>query len=231
ARTQGDLAVFATDFFKAPHFGGFREVMDHPLLLDMAIHAFDSARFVLGAEPVAVYCEEYNPSWSWYKGDAATSAVFEMTGQVRYVYSGSWCSPGLETSWNGQWRLSGEHGSARWDGDSMPVVESKPAAPPAPHVDPGEGISGALRNFLQTLHQHDPPMGEVHENVMSLVMVEAAIESAEHGARVWVDDVLERAHQQAIAEETHPRVRERLQSWTNLRNVLGQAGRMSPILH
>ena len=231
ARTLGDLAVLTTEFFKAPHFGGFREVMDHPLLLDMAIHAFDSARFVLGAEPVAVYCEEHNPSWSWYNGNAATSAIFEMTGQARYVYSGSWCSPGLETSWNGQWRLSGEYGSAYWDGESMPVMERDPAVPPAAHADPGEGINGALTSFLQTLYQPHPPMGEVHENVMSLVMVEAAIESAERGARVWVDEVLERAHQQAIAEETHPQVREQLKSWTDLRKVLGQAGRTSPILH
>src|SRR5690606_15374997 len=94
ARTLGDLGVLTTEFFKAPRFGGFREEMPHPLLIDMAIHPFDSARFLLDAEPVSVYCEEYNPSWSWYSGDAAAAAVFEMTGGVRYVYTGSWCSPG-----------------------------------------------------------------------------------------------------------------------------------------
>ena len=35
------------DFFVPPHFGGFREEMDHVLLLDMAIHTFDSARFLV----------------------------------------------------------------------------------------------------------------------------------------------------------------------------------------
>lgn len=35
--------------------------MDHPLLLDMAVHAFDAARWFLGADPVGVYCEEFNP--------------------------------------------------------------------------------------------------------------------------------------------------------------------------
>lgn len=64
----GHIGVATTEFFKAPHFGGFREEMEHPLLLDMAIHPFDSARFVLDADPVAVYCEEYNPAWSWYRG-------------------------------------------------------------------------------------------------------------------------------------------------------------------
>ena len=32
-----------TAFFKAPHFGGFREQMAYPLLVDMAIHQFDLA--------------------------------------------------------------------------------------------------------------------------------------------------------------------------------------------
>ena len=59
------------EFFKAPHFGGFREEMAHPLLVDMAIHAFDAARYLLGADPVSVYCEAFNPAWSWYAGDAA----------------------------------------------------------------------------------------------------------------------------------------------------------------
>ncbi len=39
------------DFFIAPHFGGFREEMGHVLLLDMAIHTFDAARFMVNGEP------------------------------------------------------------------------------------------------------------------------------------------------------------------------------------
>ena len=39
------------DFFVPPHFGGFREEMDHVLLLDMAIHTFDAARFLVGPRP------------------------------------------------------------------------------------------------------------------------------------------------------------------------------------
>src|SRR5690242_5523192 len=44
----GQVAVATTQFFRAPHFGGFREEMANPLLVDMAIHPFDSARYVLG---------------------------------------------------------------------------------------------------------------------------------------------------------------------------------------
>ena len=39
------------DFFVAPHFGGFREEMRHVLLLDMAIHTFDAARYMVNGDP------------------------------------------------------------------------------------------------------------------------------------------------------------------------------------
>ncbi|WP_432496841.1 Gfo/Idh/MocA family protein [Kineococcus gypseus] len=221
ARVLGELGVLTTEFFKAPRFGGFREEMDHPLLLDMAIHPFDTARFLLGAEPVSVYCEEFNPPWSWYGGDAAATAVFEMTGGVRYVYTGSWCSPGQETSWNGAWRLSGAAGTARWDGEAPPVLETTSGAEPAPSADPGLEIAGSLRAFARALRTGTAPAsGEVHENVLSLAMVEAAVASAATGARVLVDDVLARAHERALAAERREDVRAVLASWTSVRAAL-----------
>ena len=53
------------DFFVAPHFGGFREEMHHVLLLDMAIHTFDAARYMVNGEPESVYCQEWEPKNSW----------------------------------------------------------------------------------------------------------------------------------------------------------------------
>ncbi|WP_425560187.1 Gfo/Idh/MocA family protein, partial [Kineococcus glutinatus] len=224
-RGLGAPGVLTTEFFKAPHFGGFREEMAHPLLLDMAIHPFDSARFLLGEEPVSVYCEEFNPPWSWYAGDAAATAVFEMTGGVRYVYTGSWCSSGAETSWNGSWRLSAERGTVRWDGEEAPVVDGDPLPAAAggdgvAPVPPGHEIAGSLREFATALRTGGTPMGEVHANVLSLAMVEAAVTSAATGARVLVDDVLERAHAEAVAAETHPQVAQVLRSWSSVRGVL-----------
>ena len=147
-----------------------------------------------------------------------------MEGGARYNYNGTWCGPGAETSWNGAWRVSGARGTARWDGDSEPVLDAEVAAterPPSPY----SGIAGSLQVFCEALRTGEPPMGEVHENIMSLAMVEAAVESAATGQRVLLDDVLARAHEQALAEEAHPRVKETLASWTSPRSVLtGAAG-------
>ena len=218
------IGSVTTEFYKAPHFGGFRDEMAHPLLVDMAIHPFDSVRYLLGTEPVSAYCEEWNPAWSWYAGDASATALFEMETGARYTYTGSWCAPGAETSWNGSWRLSGARGTARWDGDDEPVMDADVAPTERPR-SPYSGIGGALQVFCEALRSGERPMGEVHENVMSLAMVESAVESAATGRRVLVDDVLDRAHERALAEETHQDVRDVLTSWTSVRSALAEPSR------
>ncbi|MDR6507914.1 Gfo/Idh/MocA family oxidoreductase [Arthrobacter oryzae] len=226
AASLGSVGIISAEFFKAPHFGGFRDAMDHPLLLDMAIHQFDMARFLLDADPVSVFCEEYNPSWSWYRGDAGASAIFEMTGGERFVFTGSWCSPGQETSWNASWRISGEHGTVLWDGDNDPTletVESMGATVAANSQDPGQEIAGSLREFVAALRAGSNPMGQVHRNIMSLAMVEAAVLSASSGTRVSVDALLEESYRQAILAERDPGALEVLKSWPSARTALSAA--------
>ncbi|MFJ8545042.1 Gfo/Idh/MocA family protein [Streptomyces sp. NPDC093586] len=227
ARLLGRPGILTTDFFRAPRFGGFRETMAHPLLLDMAIHAFDTARWLLDAEPVSVRCEAYNPSWSWYAGDAAATAVFEMTGGIRYVYNGSWCSGGLETSWNGVWRLSGELGSASWDGEHPPEAEAVHGADGTPlargeagrEARGPEGVAGALAEFVHALRTGVTPTGEVHGNVLSLAMVTAAVASARTDRRVRVEPLLDEALTEALTVATGPEAA-RLRAWPSAGEAL-----------
>lgn len=215
--------LLTTEFFKAPRFGGFREEMAQPLLVDMAIHAFDTARYVLGADPVRAWCHSHNPSWSWYDGDAAATAVFEMAGGATYTYTGSWCSPGHETSWNGRWRVSGAGGSALWDGEHALTCDAAAAtaAPPAGSRQAApEGIDAALAAFVAALRTGATPSGAIGENLMSLAMVESAVESAATGTHVVIDDLLEQAHQQALDDESDPEVRAAMAAWTSVADVV-----------
>ncbi|KJQ53451.1 Gfo/Idh/MocA family protein [Microbacterium sp. SA39] len=210
AEGLGSIGTVTTEFFKAPHFGGFREDMAHVLLVDMAIHAFDAARYVIGAEPVSVYCEEYNPTWSWYAGAANAAAVFEFEGGIRYVYNGSWCSGGAETSWNGEWRVSAAEGTATWDGEHALIVHRPDAGDPVQvATDPiREEIAGSLEAFVHALRSGTEPENSIRANLRSLAMVEAAVASAESGSRVRIDDVLARARETAIAQTRRDDVRE-----------------------
>ncbi|MEO6711853.1 MAG: Gfo/Idh/MocA family oxidoreductase [Mycobacteriales bacterium] len=195
----GSIGIATCEFFKAPRFGGFRDQMAHPLLLDMGIHQFDAARYLLDESPVAVYCEEYNPAWSWYAGDAAATAIFEMQSGCRFIFSGSWCSPGQETSWDSAWRISGERGTALWDGNGKPTG-SHAGAESSVESEP-ESIAGALAEFVHALRTGVEPMGIACDNVQSLAMVEAAIASAATGQRMVIADLLEEAYTAACMSD------------------------------
>jgi predicted dehydrogenase len=106
----GRAGSVTVEFFKGPHFGGFREEMAQPLIIDMAIHHFDLMRFFLESEPVSVFGRSWNPPWSWYKGDASASVSLQFANGVRVAYNGSWCSTGQETPWNANWRFECERG-------------------------------------------------------------------------------------------------------------------------
>ena len=202
-RAAGGAEQLDAQFFQNPRFGGFRDRMPHPLLVDMAIHTFDQARFVLGTEPVSVYCEEFNPSWSWYDGAAAAEAVFAFAGGSRFAYSGSWCADGLQTSWNGAWRGSAAGGTASWDGETDVRTQGRDGdAASLPLPDADEGLDAALAEFLSALDGGPAPSGEIHRNIWSLAMVEAAVTSAEQGRRVLLSDIFDEALQTALRTAT-----------------------------
>lgn len=192
----GQLGILNSDFYIGAHFGGFRDTMAHVLVLDMAIHTFDAARYLSGADPVSVYCEEFNPSWSWYDGAACATALFTMSGGLRYNYEGSWCAEGKSTSWEAEWRAVGPQGTAIWDGAGDPECDivtgdsgfMRDTNSIAADVDKSlyGGIAGSLRDFLQALKTGSTPMGECHDNIKSLAMVFGAIESADTGHRVSI---------------------------------------------
>lgn len=191
----GRLGIVNADFYIGAHFGGFRDEMPSPLILDMAIHTFDQMRFITGLDAVSVYAEEFNPAWSWYQGDASATAIFELENGARFTYRGSWCAEGCMTSWECDWRVVGERGTAVWNHDGMRAetvakTEGFHSEVDAHAIEPVSllpGIEGSLREFLEALDTGKAPNGECHDNIKSLSMVFSAMASSRLGRRVEVE--------------------------------------------
>lgn len=115
----GEVGYVGVSFHKGPHFGGFREEMAYPLVLDMSIHHFDLMRCMLGADVRAVQAVSVNAPWNWNKGDATILAQLEMDNGVAVNYFASWVAGGWETSWNADWRVEGSRGVLLWEGDEL----------------------------------------------------------------------------------------------------------------
>jgi len=186
----GKITTVNCDFYIGAHFGGFRDHMEHVLLLDMAIHTFDAARYITAADPVSVYCKEWNPHGSWYDHDASAVAIYDMTDDIVYTYRGSWCPEGLNTTWECDWRIIGDKGSVKWDGggnmQAQVVAEtggffSKCEDVEIPAFDAGAkvgGHDGLVREFIRCVQTGGTPETIGSDNIKILAMVFGAIESA-----------------------------------------------------
>jgi len=158
ASRPSTLTTINCDFYIGAHFGGLRDLMDSPLILDMPIHHFALARFFTGADPVAVHCHEFNPAGSWYRANVAASCIFEMSNGIVFTYRGSWCAEGCHTSWNGDWRIIGTRSTLICAHDEKPHGQtvaggtgfSRPLAPLkiAPPALRFTAMHGALREML-----------------------------------------------------------------------------------
>ncbi|MCC5808013.1 MAG: Gfo/Idh/MocA family oxidoreductase [Opitutales bacterium] len=196
----GQLHTVNADFYLGPHFGGFREEMKHVLLVDMAIHSFDQARFLSGADAVSVFCHEYNPPASWYRHGAAAMALFQMSDGIVFNYRGAWCAEGHPTSWQCQWRFVGSRGTLLWDGDGSITAETvdgkegffrptKPAAvTPVDWSAERVGHEGLIRDFVSAVRTGKPPPTHCGDNIKSLAMVFGAVESAVRNSPVDITD-------------------------------------------
>lgn len=186
----GKVNAFYVDFFLAPHSGGFREQMDHVLLLDMSIHHFDMVRFLSEKNATSVQCTEWNPESSWYAHGANVDAHFVLENSLRFSYRGSWCTEGFATSWNGFWKITGSRGSIIWDGEN--TIERETVVQRSGLFSKTQKRKLPLREFkgleqnhvsgfyemIRAIRNSQKPETSADDNIQSLAMVFSAIESS-----------------------------------------------------
>ncbi len=194
----GTLTGINADFFIGAHFGGFREAMQNVLLVDMAIHTFDAARFMSGKVPLAVYCHETNPEGSWNAHGAAANAIFEFSDGVTFDYRGSWVAEGAPTNWDAAWRIIGTKGTLLWDGadqfEARVLAGSEGFFRPLESINVPEpsdisqtlGHASVIAAFLSALETGRAPETAGSDNIKSLAMVFGAVESARTRTRVEI---------------------------------------------
>lgn len=199
----GDIEVVDVRFSKAPPFGGFRAEMEEPLIIDMAIHHFDFIRGLLGLEPSRVRALSFNPSWSWFRGNASAFVQFETADGAHINYSGSWVSRNRETTWDGSWEIQGAAGSISWEHNRVQyrpspdnfgltvyrqdMLELGDNVMDVPLVAlPAEERAGTLHEFTTAQREGRAPQASGADNLRSLGLVYAAVESAATGGD-WVE--------------------------------------------
>lgn len=171
-----------------------------PLLLDMAIHHFDLLRAVLGLEPTSVCCATRNPAWADYRDAPEGDAMISFGDQVEVSYRGSWIHPERQTLWAGEWRMEFEEGELWWTSRASQNDAGQDAVRHYDHYGAGKEVplpavarldrAGALEEFVAAVEGGTEPETSGRDNLGSLALSHAAIESARRGRLVTVAEVL-----------------------------------------
>jgi predicted dehydrogenase len=167
-------------------------LLAQPLLIDMSIHHFDLMRLLIGQDATWVSCQAWNPSWSGFDGPPTAIAAIGF-GDLTVSYRASWLTWGRDTPWAGEWRMTFERGEIWWSsrdlngseaGDRVVVLDAggERAAPlPAlPLVDQ----AGSLAELVAAVRDGRQPESSGRENLGSLALALAAVESSERGEPV-----------------------------------------------
>lgn len=187
----------AVRFAKAPEFpGSFRLTMAHPLVAEMSIHHFDLMRALTGREPLSVYATTWRPEWSWFGHHPCAMVVFEFEGGLKVLYNGSWVTRGRETSWNADWTVECRDAVIELRDESIHLtMADHPGQDTEVELQamPCEGQEFALREFQRAVAEGREPEASGRDNLASMAMVFAAVQSADSGLPVDIRNVLEAA--------------------------------------
>lgn len=169
--------------------GNFRLVMGHPYTLDMSIHHFDLLRAITGREVSQVYAQHRRVPDGPYDHEPAIVALLKLDGGATVTYEGDWATFERETSWNGEWDIVGENGRIVWTGgetDSLTGdVHHQRWGEPLTPVDQvplaAADRLGSLLAFRDALASGEEPEASAADNINSLAIVLACVESTEQG--------------------------------------------------
>lgn len=194
----GAVAALRCEFFRGPHFGGFREEMRHPLIIDMSIHHFDLMRLFLDSDAVSIAARSWNPPWSWFDGDASAAAQIEFANGAQASYIGSWCSQAMETSWNANWRFECERGVLLVEDDRITAqqlisVNEGARGLASAHAEirevpligmECENQDFLLREFFEAVMRGEPVVTTAQDNIHTMEFVFGVVKACDSGGLI-----------------------------------------------
>lgn len=187
----GNLESILVEFRKQEDLQGYRAGLDMPLLRDCSIHHFDLIRFFTGADCKEMTCRVYRPSWSKFNGKPNTDALMTLTDGTKVVYNGTWAARGRESSWDGNFVITGEKGCLTLDAaNNVRFFEFKEGAVSF-EAKLEEGVlleqveleatemQYGLIQFIKAIENDTVPETTMEDNIKSFEMVCAGMASIE----------------------------------------------------
>lgn len=191
----GKVKSILLEFRQQEDLQGYRAGLEMPLLQDVCIHHFDLMRFFTDSDCEEIYCRTWRPSWSLFAGKPNTEAIIKMKNGVFITYNGSWAARGNETSWDGNFTITGEKGCLTLDANNQVLFYEHQKAesvilngsqqigcelslPAMKYTETEYGF----HMFMDCLEQDKTPETTLGDNYKSYCMVLGGLESVATGS-------------------------------------------------
>lgn len=167
---------------KHPDYSAFYHGrLAHPLLLDVAIHHLDVARFLIGAEPdlETVFAREFPAPHTWYGSRPASAVIYTDLGGAAFTYRGSLADPVALTDWYGDWDITCGRGTLRIRKSRLWAV-TPGGEEEVPADTSSDGRGELLKEFIRSYRAQDQAETDIRDNI---------------GTYRWLADVIKAAGQ------------------------------------
>ena len=181
---------FSMSVFSDVCLRGYRSELPHLILQDLAIHHFDLIRYLSGQECQSLYVRD----WPSVETDLAISAptdacaILNMTGPVTACYTSSIRRLMDPVGYACAARISGSEGEMMLGEDQI-VLQTRAAhaAGEEPRIiEPEPPEIGTWQAFARAIESRQPTLTSSDNNLKSLEILFAAIQSAETGEIVEI---------------------------------------------
>ncbi|HLJ54038.1 MAG TPA: Gfo/Idh/MocA family oxidoreductase [Chthonomonadaceae bacterium] len=181
----------------------FRHEMADPLMIEGAVHHLDLLADLAGAPCDTLYAQTWNPAWGAYAGDSQGLVTMRLENGVRVQYEGAKTNAVGLNCWTDEYiRAECERATLVLDRRELVCYPHDPegswrnikgvASQPIPLLDQPKWMNAWLiEQFVQWLDGGPPMETNVYDNLQSVAMVTAAIQSSRTGQPVKVQALLD----------------------------------------
>lgn len=183
----------------------FRYEIQHPLLIEGAVHHLDLLADMGGAPCASLYARTWNPPWSEFAGDSQALVQMTLENGVQVFYEGAKTNATGLNGWTEEYiRCECERATLELDHQRIVALRDPPRQQTGPKEERQQTVIPLLERqywsdewlmeqFLIWLDGGPPMPTNVEANLQSMALIMAAAESSRTQQPVAVQEFLQRA--------------------------------------
>jgi predicted dehydrogenase len=203
------ICRFTTDCRQWGAWGNFRHEIIDPLMIEGSVHHLDILADMAGAKCDTIYAQTWNPPWGDFAGDSQALVTMYFENGTRAFYEGAktnavslngWGQEYIRAECEGGTLIMGNREIERFvydptqknrraregEGEKVPLIEQ-----------PKWANAWLIEKFVRWLDGGEPMETNVEDNLQSVALIFAAIESSRTGMPVKVQEFLKQ-HRAAV---------------------------------